>query len=159
MTKAIVKTNKGTFEIEFYDEQTPNTTKNFVMLAKKGFYNGVKFHRVIPDFVVQGGDPTGTGRGGPGYKFADELNNDVQHHNLGAVSLANAGPNANGSQFFIVLNPKNCKHLDGKHTVFGRVIKGMDVVNIILQGDTMLEVSIVEESDIIKNHVFQKLTI
>ena len=157
MSKAEVKTNKGTFVIEFYDEHTPNTVKNFIELAKSGFYDGVTFHRVIPDFVVQGGDPTGTGRGGPGYRIADEFDNPVQKHIYGAVSMANAGPNTNGSQFFIVLNPDNCKHLDGRHTVFGKVIQGMDVVEKIQQGDKMLKVTIIEESDLIKNHQLKKI--
>ncbi|MHA1303934.1 MAG: peptidylprolyl isomerase [Candidatus Heimdallarchaeaceae archaeon] len=157
MTKAIIETNKGTFEIDFFDEHTPNTVKNFVQLAQSGYYNDVTFHRVIKDFVVQGGDPTGTGRGGPGYRFADEVDNPVQKHVLGAVSMANAGPNTNGSQFFIVLNPDNCKHLDGKHTVFGKVSKGMDVVDKLVQGDKMLTVTIEEVSDIIKNHELVKL--
>lgn len=157
MTKAIVETNKGTYTIEFFDEQTPNTVKNIVSLAQSGFYNGVKFHRVIPDFVVQGGDPTGTGGGGPGYQIADEVNNPVQTHVLGALSMANSGPNTNGSQFFIVLNPNSCKHLNGKHTVFGKVVDGMNVVNKINQGDHMIKVTIEEESDLIKNHQLKKL--
>jgi peptidyl-prolyl cis-trans isomerase B (cyclophilin B) len=157
MTKAKVETNKGIFTIEFFDKHTPNTVKNFVSLAKSGYYDGVKFHRVISDFVVQGGDPTGTGRGGPGYQIADELNNPVQKHVLGALSMANAGPNTNGSQFFIVLNPNNCKHLDNKHTVFGKEIDGMQVVNKITQGDHMIKVTREEESDLIKNHNLQKL--
>jgi len=157
MTKAIVETNKGKITIEFFDEHTPNTVKSFVTLAKSGYYDGVTFHRVIPDFVVQGGDPTGSGRGGPGYNFADEVNNPVQQHKLGHLSMANAGPNTNGSQFFIVLNPNNCKHLNGKHTVFGKVVEGMDVVNRIMQGDSMTKVTIEEESDIIQNHQLVKL--
>jgi peptidyl-prolyl cis-trans isomerase B (cyclophilin B) len=157
MTKAIVETNKGKITIEFFDEHTPNTVKNFVTLAKSGYYDGVSFHRVIPDFVVQGGDPTGSGRGGPGYNFADEVDNPVQQHKLGHLSMANAGPNTNGSQFFIVLNPNNCKHLNGKHTVFGKVVEGMDVVNKIMQGDSMTNVTIEEESDTIKNHQLVKL--
>lgn len=157
MTKAKVETNKGTFTIEFFDDQTPNTVKNIVSLAQSGFYNGVKFHRVIPDFVVQGGDPTGTGGGGPGYQIADELDNPVQIHVLGALSMANSGPNTNGSQFFIVLNPNSCKHLNGKHTVFGKVVDGMNVVNKINQGDHMIKVTIEEESDLIKNHQLKKL--
>jgi len=156
MTKAKVETNKGTFTIEFYDEHTPNTVKNIVSLAQNGFYNGVKFHRVIPDFVVQGGDPTGTGRGGPGYQIADEVDNPVQIHELGALSMANSGPNTNGSQFFIVLNPANCRHLNKKHTVFGKVVDGMKVVNMINQGDHMITVTIEDESDLIKNHQLQK---
>ncbi|MCE7749494.1 MAG: peptidylprolyl isomerase [Candidatus Heimdallarchaeota archaeon] len=157
MTKARVETNKGTFTIEFFDDQTPNTVKNIVSLAQSGFYNGVKFHRVIPDFVVQGGDPTGTGGGGPGYQIADEVNNPVQIHVLGALSMANSGPNTNGSQFFIVLNPNSCKHLNNKHTVFGKVVDGMNVVNRINQGDHMIKVTVEEESDLIKNHQLKKL--
>ncbi len=157
MTKAIVETNKGVFTIEFLDEHTPNTVKNFVSLAKSDYYNGVTFHRVIPEFVVQGGDPTGSGSGGPGYQIADEVDNPVQQHSLGALSMANAGPNTNGSQFFIVLNPNNCKHLNGKHTVFGKVVDGMNVVNTITQGDQMVKVTVEEESDLIQNHQLQKL--
>jgi len=157
MTKAKVETNKGTFTIEFFDDQTPNTVKNIVSLAQSGFYNGVKFHRVIPDFVVQGGDPTGTGGGGPGYQIADEVDNPVQIHVLGALSMANSGPNTNGSQFFIVLNPNSCKHLNDKHTVFGKVVDGMNVVNRINQGDHMIKVTVEEESDLIKNHQLKKL--
>ena len=157
MTKAKVETNKGTFTIEFFDDQTPNTVKNIVSLAQSGFYNGVKFHRVIPDFVVQGGDPTGTGGGGPGYQIADEVDNPIQIHVLGALSMANSGPNTNGSQFFIVLNPNSCKHLNDKHTVFGKVVDGMNVVNRINQGDHMIKVTVEEESDLIKNHQLKKL--
>ncbi|MHA1396953.1 MAG: peptidylprolyl isomerase [Candidatus Heimdallarchaeaceae archaeon] len=157
MTKAIIETNKGNITVEFYDEHTPNTVKNFVTLAKEKYYDGVSFHRVVPDFVVQGGDPTGTGRGGPGYNFADEVDNPVQKHILGALSMANSGPNTNGSQFFIVLNPENCRHLNGKHTVFGKVIDGMDVVYRIEKGDKMIKVTIQEESDIIKNHQLERL--
>lgn len=157
MTKAKVETNKGSFTIEFFDNQTPNTVKNIVSLAQSGFYNGVKFHRVIPDFVVQGGDPTGTGGGGPGYQIADEVDNSVQIHVLGALSMANSGPNTNGSQFFIVLNPNSCKHLNNKHTVFGKVVDGMNVVNMINQGDHIIKVTVEEESDLIKNHQLKKL--
>ena len=157
MTKALVETNKGKFTIEFFDEHTPNTVKNFVTLAKSGYYDGVTFHRVIPDFVVQGGDPTGSGRGGPGYNFADEVDNPVQKHELGHMSMANAGANTNGSQFFIVLNPNNCKHLNGKHTVFGKIVDGMGVVNTIVQGDSMTKMTIEDESEIIQNHQLVKL--
>ena len=157
MTKAIIETNKGIIKIEFFDEHTPNTVKNFTSLASSGFYNGVSFHRVIPDFMIQGGDPEGSGRGGPGYKIADEVDNPVQKHVDGALSMANAGSNTNGSQFFIVLNPNNCKHLNRKHTVFGKTIEGMDIVKKIVQGDKMLKVTIEEESDLIKNHTLQKL--
>ncbi|OLS32486.1 MAG: putative peptidyl-prolyl cis-trans isomerase [Candidatus Heimdallarchaeota archaeon AB_125] len=157
MTKAKVETNKGIFIIELYDEHTPNTVKNFVSLIQDGYYDGVKFHRVIPDFVVQGGDPTGTGKGGPGYQIADEVDNPVQLHELGALSMANSGPNTNGSQFFIVLNPANCRHLNKKHTVFGKVIDGMKIINMIRQGDKMVKVTVEDESDIIQNHELQKL--
>ena len=157
MTIAIMETNKGIIKIEFFDEHTPNTVKNIVSLVQSNYYDGVVFHRVIPEFVVQGGDPTGTGRGGPGYQIADEVDNPVQIHKLGHLSMANAGPNTNGSQFFIVLNPNNCKHLNNKHTVFGKVIEGMDVVNKIVQGDKMVKVTIENESDIIANHQLKKL--
>ena len=152
-----METNKGIIKIEFFDEHTPNTVKNIVSLVQSNYYDGVVFHRVIPEFVVQGGDPTGTGRGGPGYQIADEVDNPVQIHKLGHLSMANAGPNTNGSQFFIVLNPNNCKHLNNKHTVFGKVIEGMDVVNKIVQGDKMVKVTIENESDIIANHQLKKL--
>ncbi len=157
MTKALVETNKGKFTIEFFDEQTPNTVKNFVTLAKSGYYDGVTFHRVIPDFVVQGGDPTGSGRGGPGHQIADEVDNPVQKHELGHLSMANSGPNTNGSQFFIVLNPNNCRHLNGKHTVFGKIVDGIGVVNNIAQGDSMTKMTIEDESEIIQNHQLVKL--
>lgn len=157
MTIANVETNKGTFKIDFYDDATPNTIKNFVTLAEKGFYDGVTFHRVIADFVIQGGDPTGSGSGDPGYKIADEFNNDKQFHKLGALSMANSGPNTNGSQFFVVLNPNNCKHLNNKHTVFGIVTEGMNVVNNIKQGDKMVKVTISDKSEKIANHDLKKL--
>jgi len=158
MTRANVETNKGTVVIEFFDDATPNTVKNFVSLAERGFYDGVVFHRVVKDFVVQGGDPQGTGTGGPGYRIVDETKgNPVQKHVLGAISMANAGPDTNGSQFFIVLNPESCRHLDGKHTVFGKVVEGMDVVQRIVQGDRMTSVNITEKSERIENHVLQKL--
>ena len=152
-----METNKGIIKIEFFDEHTPNTVKNIVSLVQSNYYDGVVFHRVIPEFVVQGGDPTGTGRGGPGYQIADEVDNPVQIHKLGHLIMSNAGPNTNGSQFFIVLNPNNCKHLNNKHTVFGKVIEGMDVVNKIVQGDKMVKVTIENESDIIANHQLKKL--
>jgi cyclophilin family peptidyl-prolyl cis-trans isomerase len=128
MTSATLETNKGTIELELYEEDAPKTVSNFVELAKKGFYDGVVFHRVIEDFMVQGGDPTGTGTGGPGYQFEDEINDHRVER--GALAMANAGPNTNGSQFFIV-TAAACPWLDGKHTVFGRVRSGMDVVDEI----------------------------
>jgi len=133
MTNATMATNHGTIEIELYDEDAPATVENFKKLAGDGFYDGVIFHRVIEDFMIQGGDPTGTGSGGPGYQFEDEQN---QHHvERGVLAMANAGPNTNGSQFFIV-TAEACPWLDGKHTVFGRVTAGMDVVDAISQVDT-----------------------
>lgn len=132
MTVAIIKTNMGTIEIELFAKETPKTVENFVGLANKGYYNGVIFHRVIDNFMIQGGDPTGTGRGGEslwGGKFADEIVPSLKHDGPGILSMANAGPNTNGSQFFITLVAT--PWLDGKHTVFGKVIAGMDVVSAI----------------------------
>jgi cyclophilin family peptidyl-prolyl cis-trans isomerase len=128
MTSATLQTNHGAIEIVLYDDDAPTTVGNFLKLARDGFYDGVIFHRVIPDFMIQGGDPTGTGSGGPGYQFEDEFN----HHKVdrGALAMANAGPNTNGSQFFIV-TADSCPWLDGKHTVFGRVTGGMEVVEAI----------------------------
>ena len=128
-TYAKFETTLGNFTIELFEAQTPNTVGNFVKLAEKNFYDGVIFHRVIDGFMIQGGDPTGTGRGGPGYQFADEIHPQLKHTGEGILSMANAGPNTNGSQFFITLVPT--PHLDGKHTVFGKVVEGMDVVRKI----------------------------
>ena len=124
-----IETNKGTIVAELYKDKAPKTVENFVTLAKKGFYNGIIFHRVIPNFMIQTGDPTGTGRGGPGYKFSDEFGPGLKHDGPGVFSMANSGPNTNGSQFFITL--KATPWLDGKHAVFGKVVKGLDVVNAI----------------------------
>jgi cyclophilin family peptidyl-prolyl cis-trans isomerase len=128
MTKATLHTNHGAISLELFPDDAPKTVENFVTLARKGFYDGVFFHRVIPDFMIQGGDPTGTGSGGPGYQFEDEINE--QRVVRSALAMANAGPNTNGSQFFIV-TADACPWLDGKHTVFGRVTDGMDVVDRI----------------------------
>jgi cyclophilin family peptidyl-prolyl cis-trans isomerase len=128
-----MQTNKGTIEIELFDDDAPKTVENFTKLARDGFYDGVIFHRVIPDFMIQGGDPTGTGSGGPGYQFEDEFNDNKIVR--GALAMANAGPNTNGSQFFVV-TADACPWLDGKHTVFGRVTSGMNVVESIEQVDT-----------------------
>jgi peptidyl-prolyl cis-trans isomerase B (cyclophilin B) len=135
-------TSKGEIVIDLAAQYAPKTVNNFVFLANEGFYNGVIFHRVISNFVIQGGDPTGTGRGGPGYSFEDEVDpkKNPLKHETGVLSMANAGPNTNGSQFFITHSPQ--PHLDGKHTVFGKVISGMDVVNAIRQGDQILSVTI-----------------
>ena len=128
-----MQTNKGAIELELFEDDAPRTVENFTKLAKDGFYDGVIFHRVIEDFMVQGGDPTGTGSGGPGYQFEDEFNRHKVER--GALAMANAGPNTNGSQFFIV-TAEACPWLDGKHTVFGRVTGGMDVVDAISKADT-----------------------
>ncbi len=133
MSAATLHTNHGAIEIELHDEDAPTTVGNFVKLAGDGFYDGVVFHRVIPDFMIQGGDPTGTGTGGPGYTFEDEINEHKVER--GALAMANAGPNTNGSQFFIV-TAEATPWLDGKHTVFGRVTSGMDVVDAISQLET-----------------------
>lgn len=137
-----METDKGTIEIELYPHYAPKTVNSFVFLAREGFYDGLVFHRVINNFMIQGGDPTGTGRGGPGYRFEDELLGNPLRHETGALSMANAGPNTNGSQFFITHSPQ--PHLDGKHTVFGKVVAGQDVVNAIGQGDCIRQVVISE---------------
>jgi peptidyl-prolyl cis-trans isomerase B (cyclophilin B) len=141
---ATIETDRGTIEVELYAQYAPKTVNNFVFLAKDGFYDGILFHRVIANFMIQGGDPTGTGRGGPGYKFEDETRGNPLKHETGVLSMANAGPNTNGSQFFITHGPQ--PHLDGKHTVFGKVVKGQDVVNAIRQGDSMKKVTITEKA-------------
>ena len=133
MTNATMLTNHGTIEIELFDDDAPKTVENFKKVASDGFYDGIVFHRVIEDFMIQGGDPTGTGSGGPGYQFEDEFNDNKVER--GALAMANAGPNTNGSQFFIV-TADACPWLDGKHTVFGKVTSGMDVVDAISQVDT-----------------------
>ena len=140
--QATIKTNRGDIVVDFFTQDAPMTVNNFVFLAREGFYDGVSFHRVISNFVIQGGDPTGTGRGGPGYRFGDEVRNNPNKHGTGFLSMANAGPGTNGSQFFITHSPQ--PHLDGKHTVFGKVTSGMDVVNQIRQGDVMESVEISE---------------
>ena len=124
--KAHMETDKGTMVIELFADKTPMTVNNFVFLSREGFYDGVIFHRVIDNFMVQGGDPTGTGRGGPGYKFGDEFNSSLKHDKQGILSMANAGPGTNGSQFFITHGPT--PHLNGRHTVFGQVVEGLDVL-------------------------------
>ena len=137
-----METNKGTIEIEMFTKDAPKTVNNFVFLTKEGFYDGVPFPRVISNFMIQGGDPTGSGRGGPGYRFEDEFAGNPNKHGTGFLSMANAGPNTNGSQFFVTHAPQ--PHLDGKHTVFGKVISGMEVVNAIRQGDKMVTVTVTE---------------
>ena len=140
--QAKMDTSKGMIELELYPEYAPKTVNNFVFLAKEGYYDGVKFHRVINDFMIQGGDPTGTGAGGPGYKFEDEVKGNPLKHETKVISMANAGPNTNGSQFFITHSPQ--PHLYGKHTVFGKVVNGGDVVDAIQQGDRIEKVEISE---------------
>ena len=137
-----IETNRGTIELTLNPQHAPQTVNNFVFLAKQGYYDGVKFHRVIADFMIQTGDPTGTGRGGPGYRFGDECKGNPLKHERGVISMANAGPNTNGSQFFIthVATP----HLNGKHTVFGKVTSGLDIVDAIEQGDVMESVTVGE---------------
>ena len=138
--KATIKTDKGDIVLELYPKEAPLTVMNFVNLAQRGFYDGLTFHRVIYPFMIQGGDPTGTGRGGPGYKFEDEFSPKRRHDSAGTLSMANAGPGTNGSQFFITHKPT--PHLDDHHTVFGKVLSGQEVVDKIKKGDKMLSVTI-----------------
>lgn len=140
--KVTMETTRGTIKIDLYAQYAPKTVNNFVFLINEGFYDGVTFHRVINDFMIQGGDPTGTGRGGPGYRFEDEFKGNPLQHETGVLSMANAGPNTNGSQFFITHSPQ--PHLNNKHTVFGKVTQGQDVVDAIKQGDSMTKVTVAE---------------
>jgi len=140
---ATIETSRGTINVDLFANDAPMTVNNFVFLAKEGFYDGVKFHRVINDFMIQGGDPTGTGSGGPGYKFKDEVGAGKPKHKVGSLSMANAGPGTNGSQFFITHIATDW--LDGKHTVFGQVTKGQDIVNAVKQGDTIKSIKIEEK--------------
>ena len=134
-----METNRGTIVLEMYPQYAPATVNNFVFLASEGFYDGVKFHRVIPDFMIQGGDPTASGSGGPGYRFGDEFAGNPLKHETRVISMANAGPGTNGSQFFITHSPQ--PHLNGKHTVFGKVVEGKDIVDTIKGGDVMVSVT------------------
>jgi len=143
--RILLKTNRGEIAATLFSSKVPVTCANFLNLAKRGYYDGLKFHRVIPNFMVQGGDPTGTGMGGPGYKFADEIDRTLKHTKPGMFSMANAGPNTNGSQFFITHVP--CTWLDGKHAVFGEVTTGQDVVNAIAQGDKITVIDILDPAD------------
>jgi peptidyl-prolyl cis-trans isomerase B (cyclophilin B) len=152
MSKAIIKTEKGDMTVEFYDQDAPNTVANFTKLAKEGFYDGVAFHRVIPNFMVQTGDPLSkdpatafrAGSGGPGYKIDCELSGGNQYHDRGVLSMAHAGRNTGGSQFFICHSRTNTAHLDGNHTVFGKVIDNVDVVDQIRQGDKITSIEVIE---------------
>ena len=143
MKVATFETDKGTIRVELFDSQTPKTVENFEKLCAKKYYDGLKFHRVIENFMIQGGCPLGTGTGGPGYPFVDEFDPDLKHDGPGVLSMANAGPNTNGSQFFIT--HVACPHLDGRHSVFGKVLSGQDVVDSIEQGDKMVTVRVTEE--------------
>lgn len=145
MKQAIFETSKGTIRLELFEDKTPKTVGNFETLCGKEYYDGLKFHRVIPDFMIQGGCPDGTGAGGPGYRFEDEFDSELRHDAPGVLSMANAGPNTNGSQFFITHVP--CPHLDDRHSVFGKVLEGQDVVDAIEQGDTMNSVRVVVVED------------
>ena len=137
-------TDKGDIQATLFASKVPVTSANFLNLAKRGYYDGVSFHRVIANFMIQGGDPTGTGRGGPGYRFADEIDSSLKHSKPGIFSMANAGPNTNGSQFFITHLPT--PHLDGKHAVFGEVTTGQDVVNAVRQGDKIRSITVHDDT-------------
>lgn len=145
MKKAEIQTEKGVMKVEFFEKDAPNTVANFVKLSKEGFYNGLTFHRVIPNFVIQGGCPKGTGVGGPGYTIRCELTGDNQYHDRGVLSMAHAGRDTGGSQFFICHNRANTKHLDRNHTCFGKVYEGLEVIDEIRQGDKILQINIIEE--------------
>lgn len=145
MYRAEIHTEKGVMKATFFEEDAPNTVANFVKLAKSGFYDGLTFHRVIPDFVIQGGCPKGTGVGGPGYTIKCELTGNNQYHDRGVLSMAHAGKDTGGSQFFICHSRNNTSHLDRKHTCFGKVYEGLDVLDAIRQGDVIEQILITEE--------------
>ncbi len=149
MSKATLKTDKGTMLIEFYDEDAPNTVANFIKLSKQGFYDGLAFHRVIPEFVIQGGCPYSrdlsnprVGSGDPGFSIDCELDGENQYHDRGVLSMAHAGRNTGGSQFFICHNRQNTKHLDGNHTCFGKVVEGLELIDLIRAGDAIQSIEI-----------------
>lgn len=145
MIKAEIYTEKGLMKVEFFEKDAPNTVANFVKLSKEKFYDGLTFHRVIPDFVIQGGCPKGTGVGGPGYSINCELDGDKQYHDRGVLSMAHAGRNTGGSQFFICHSRQNTAHLDRRHTCFGKVVEGLEVIDAIRQGDKIEKILIIEE--------------
>ncbi|GAP42737.1 peptidyl-prolyl cis-trans isomerase (rotamase) - cyclophilin family [Lentimicrobium saccharophilum] len=145
MITAEIHTAKGLMKVKFFEEDAPNTVANFVNLSKSGFYNGLTFHRVIPDFVIQGGCPNGTGSGGPGYTINCELDGDNQYHDRGVLSMAHAGRNTGGSQFFICHSRQNTSHLDRNHTCFGKVYEGLEVIDLIRAGDKINKIVILEE--------------
>jgi peptidyl-prolyl cis-trans isomerase B (cyclophilin B) len=144
MKKAEIHTVKGVMKVEFYEKDAPKAVENFISLSKKGFYDGLTFHRVIPNFMIQGGCPKGTGVGGPGYTIDCELDGENQYHDRGVLSMAHAGRNTGGSQFFICHNRMNTKHLDRNHTCFGKVYEGLDVIDDIRQGDVIEKIVILE---------------
>ncbi|PKP48491.1 MAG: peptidyl-prolyl cis-trans isomerase [Bacteroidetes bacterium HGW-Bacteroidetes-11] len=144
MITAEIHTEKGLMKVNFFEKDAPNTVANFVKLSKSGFYNGLTFHRVIPEFVIQGGCPNGTGAGGPGYSIDCELDGDNQYHDRGVLSMAHAGRNTGGSQFFICHSRQNTAHLDRNHTCFGKVVEGLDVIDKIRGGDKIENITIIE---------------
>ncbi|MEK6476387.1 peptidylprolyl isomerase [Catalinimonas sp. 4WD22] len=146
MKTAEIHTNKGVMKVEFYDKDAPKTVENFIKLSKEGFYDGLTFHRVIPNFVIQGGCPKGTGAGGPGYTIKCELSGDNQYHDKGVLSMAHAGRDTGGSQFFICHNRENTKHLDRQHTAFGKVVEGLDVIEKIRKDDTIEKIVVNEQA-------------
>lgn len=145
MKTAEIITEKGTMKVKFFEKDAPGTVENFIKLSKQGFYDGLTFHRVIPNFVIQGGCPDGTGMGGPGYSIKCELDGDNQYHDKGVLSMAHAGRNTGGSQFFICHNRENTQHLDRNHTVFGKVYEGLEIIDAIRQGDVIEKIIINEE--------------
>lgn len=147
MKTATITTAKGVMKVEFFEKDAPGTVKNFTDLAKKGFYDGLTFHRVIPDFVIQGGCPEGTGMGGPGYTIKCELNGNNQYHDRGVLSMAHAGRDTGGSQFFICHSRNNTAHLDRVHTCFGKVVEGLEVIDKIRQGDRIEKIEVTETKD------------
>lgn len=147
MLNAEIRTEKGDMKVIFYEKDAPGTVANFVKLARQGFYNGLTFHRVIPDFVIQGGCPKGTGVGGPGYSIPCETSGDNQYHDRGVLSMAHAGKDTGGSQFFICHSRRNTQHLDRKHTCFGKVVEGLDIIDAIRQGDKILEIVVTETNN------------
>ncbi len=153
--KVVIKTTKGDIEGTLFASKVPITSANFLNLAKRGYYDGITFHRVIPDFMIQGGDPTGTGRGGPGYKFQDEFDTSLKHTKPGIFSMANSGPGTNGSQFFVT--HKATPWLDGKHSVFGEVTKGQDIVDAIQGGDAIKSIEILDSTDTLFTSQKEKL--
>ena len=145
MKRAEIHTDKGVMEVQFFEKDAPKTVENFIKLSREGFYDGLTFHRVIPGFVIQGGCPNGTGSGGPGYTIKCELEGDNQYHDRGVLSMAHAGRDTRGSQFFICHNRENTAHLDRQHTVFGKVVEGLDVIDDIRMGDVIHKIVVIEK--------------